>query len=81
MNIQHLPCVAIIVAVCAVVVLVALSLARKVNFGAGGGGNPTATGARQKSQVVVGSAAIAASVAPQRQAAGAQPTRTIPNEH
>jgi len=33
MNIQHLPCVAIIVAVCAVVLCVALSLARKVNFG------------------------------------------------
>jgi len=32
----HLPCVAIIVAVCAVVLCMALSLARKVNFGAGG---------------------------------------------
>jgi hypothetical protein len=49
MNPEHIPCVAIVVAVCAVVLCVALSLARKVNFGAGSSDSSGPTALARKS--------------------------------
>ena len=64
---EHIPCVAIVVAVCAVVLCVALSFWIDGIFGAGGGADVPST--------QMGKADQALAVRPK-----VRPTRTIPNE-
>ena len=65
----------IILAVCAVVLCVALSLARKINFGAGGGVESRNAGPRPEVALQPGQRSW-----PSASRSSARPTRTIPNE-